>query len=77
MPRNQDLSKRFKQRIRDKHEALKAARHKKHGTPLYTDATIWAMLSDEFLLTPRRLQDIVYMRDEKRPNTAPDLFNQV
>lgn len=67
MPRDKVLHKALMTRIRNRHEELRAVKDAKHkNVRKYTDDKIWHMLCDEFLLTKRRLQDIVYMKDEKR-----------
>lgn len=74
MPRNKKLDEIKKQRIRERYELLKLEKDRKFGTPKYSDATVWAMLIDEFLLTRRTLEGIIYYRAEKRSSNQMDLF---
>lgn len=76
MPRDKALHKTLMTRIRNRWTELRAVKDTKHkNARKYTDDKIWAMMCDEFLLTQRRLQDIVYMKDEKRDdNKQGELF---
>jgi hypothetical protein len=78
MPRDKQLDKVKRETIRSRYEALKAERDKKYGTPKYNDATIWAMLVEEFFLTRRTLEGIIYFRAEKKaPDNQPGLFDSI
>lgn len=75
MPRDKSLDKIKKDRIRARYEELKSQKDRKFGTPKYNDATVWAMLTEEFLLTKRTLEGIIYFRSEKKsPGNQLDMF---